>query len=58
MQLRPRNTSARCPCGRLGVYKVDLEWSWFRGEDTVAWRCDEHKRDVLVKPNSAGGSGA
>ena len=44
-----KNTHARCPCGQIGKYQVHVQTNWFRGDDEVEWRCEEHKRAAIVK---------
>ena len=41
---KPRNTSARCPCGKMGEYRVTIQVNIFRGDDEVEWRCEAHKK--------------
>lgn len=44
VELRKKNTCAKCRCGAIGIAKVHIEVSWFRDEDEVVWACEEHKR--------------
>ncbi len=46
---RFRNTSEKCPCGKMGRYRLFIQVDWFRGNDKVAWRCEDHKRIVCVE---------
>lgn len=45
-QKRDKNTCAKCKCGEIGRYKVTIETCIFRGEDEVAWSCEDHKKDA------------
>ncbi len=51
---RPKNTSAKCPCGEVGKWLVDIQTSPFRGEDEVEWRCDTHKDWLSFTIDKAG----
>lgn len=42
---RPRNTSAKCKCGKLGVLKVEIQINYMRGDDISIWSCEDHKRE-------------
>lgn len=42
-----KNDCARCSCGEIGKYKIDIQWSYMRGEDSTVWSCENHKRDSL-----------
>ena len=41
-----KNTCAKCKCGETGRYKVDIQWSFMRGEDSTVWACENHKSDI------------
>jgi len=43
---RTKNTTAKCKCGELGQYKVDIQYSHMRGDDVTSWSCKEHKNNV------------
>ena len=43
---KPKNTSAKCACGELGKFKVDIQWDWMRGNDDVVWSCKLHRKDL------------
>lgn len=44
---RFKNTAPNCKiCKGIGKYRVHIEVDWFRGDDEVEWRCEEHKRTV------------
>jgi hypothetical protein len=41
-----KNISAKCRCGEIGKYRVEIQTSWMRGDDEVVWACDKHKNDL------------
>lgn len=43
---RPKNTSAKCACGKVGKFFTEIQWDWMRGNDDVFWSCEEHKKDL------------
>ena len=54
VEKRPRNTSARCPCGVMGKFRVTIQVDIFRGDDDVGWRCLKHKRIVTIPDGDIG----
>ena len=53
VERRPKNTSAKCGCGKVGTCRVEIRWDWMRGNDDVFWSCDEHKRDLAFHTGGA-----
>lgn len=43
---KPKNTTAKCLCGKMGKFRVIIQVNIFRGDDKVEWRCEAHKRIV------------
>lgn len=43
---RSKNTTAKCKCGEVGKFLVDIQYDYMRGNDDVVWACEEHKRDL------------
>ena len=41
-----KNNCAKCKCGEIGRYKVDIQWTYMRGDDDVVWSCESHNKDV------------
>lgn len=41
-----KNTCAKCKCGEIGRYKVEIRWNYMRGDDEVEWACEAHKNDI------------
>lgn len=39
----------KCPCGLQAVGRVEIQVSWFRGDDEIELRCEEHKDQPKVK---------
>lgn len=48
VEKHPRNTSERCLCGAMAKYRVEIQVNFFRGDDEIEWRCQEHKRSIEV----------
>lgn len=45
-----------CPCGRVATWAVEVQVNWMRGEDETVFRCDQHKRDIVVQKAVTEGS--
>ncbi len=43
---RKKNTQAKCRCGEVGQYKVEIQWDYFRGNDDVIWACNDHRKSL------------
>lgn len=41
-----KNTQAKCRCGEIGRYKIDIKWNYMRGDDETVWACETHKNDL------------
>ncbi len=41
-----KNNCAQCRCGAIGRYKVDIAYTYMRGDDDVVWACEKHKKDI------------
>lgn len=51
---RDKNTNAACRCGEIAKFKACIQEDYFRGNDTVVWACDAHKKDVEFLTGSQG----
>lgn len=41
------SSGPRChACGAPALFRVDIEVSWFRGDDIVTKACEQHRNDV------------
>ncbi len=50
---RPGNTQAKCPCGEVGKFLTEVQYTFMRGEDDVVWTCKAHKRDIGLLTRTA-----
>lgn len=46
--VRLADTLQTCPCLRIAKFRIRIETSEKRSEDRVAYRCEEHKTEVIV----------
>ncbi|VFS60178.1 Uncharacterised protein [Leminorella grimontii] len=42
---RSKNTSAKCRCGVVAKYLIEIQVNCFRGDDERLWSCDEHRNN-------------
>jgi hypothetical protein len=42
-------------CGEPTRISVDIQWSWFRGDDDVARVCNDHRQDLSAVVRARGG---
>lgn len=40
------NTSAKCKCGQIGKFFIEIQVNYMRGDDEYYWSCKEHKREL------------
>lgn len=40
------NTGAKCKCGKQGLFFVEIQYNYMRGDDDVVRACHEHKKDL------------
>lgn len=45
-----------CKRGQRAEYRIDIEWSIFRGDDYVVKACEKHRRDITFLTGVGNGS--